>query len=147
MCWTCKLKDLKPLRADKDIEVYKIVKHANEKFCVALYKKYCYEARFVVNKTIDIEIKGNYASICTGFHSYKSVTFIPDSVSIQGDNILWKTFYTGNYNVSATRQNVLVDNNLYLATFKIPEGSVYFENDQGEIVSNSIFYTGKYLKL
>lgn len=43
MCWTCKLEDLKPLKADKDIEVYKIVKHANEEFCVALYKKYCYE--------------------------------------------------------------------------------------------------------
>ena len=146
MCWTCKTEDLKPLKADKDTEVYKIVKHANEEFCVALYKKYCYEARFVGNEHIDIEVKGWYINIRTGFHSYKSVTFISDSVFTHS-NMLWKSFYIGNYNIFDAQQHIPVDNDLYLATFKIPKDSIYFENNLGEIVSNSIFYTGKYLKL
>ena len=40
-----------------------------------------------------------------------------------------------------------VDNSLYLATFVMPAGSVYFINEDGVIVSNKIRYTGKYLKL
>lgn len=40
-----------------------------------------------------------------------------------------------------------VDNSLYLATFIIPSGFVYFTNEEGEIVSNKIRYTGKYIKL
>lgn len=36
---------------------------------------------------------------------------------------------------------------LYLATFVIPAGSVYFINEDGVIVSNKTRYTGKYIKL
>lgn len=39
-------------------------------------------------------------------------------------------------------------NNIYsIATFIIPKGSKYYENDVGEIVSSSIIYTGKYVKI
>lgn len=151
MCWTCNLKDFKPLVADEDIEVYKIVKHANEEFCVAVYQKYCYETKLVVDKHISVEIQSSYVNIRTGLHSYKSVTFIPDSIYIRKYgklNVRWKSFYSGNNNCHSEPTNTTpVDNDLYLATFKIPKDTVYFENKQGEIVSRSIYYTGKYLKL
>ena len=39
-------------------------------------------------------------------------------------------------------------NNVYsIATFIIPKGSEYYENRAGEIVSSSIIYTGKYVKI
>ena len=42
---------------------------------------------------------------------------------------------------------LLLRNYCYIATFIIPKGSNYFENDRGEIVSSNIIYTGKYVKL
>lgn len=53
-----------------------------------------------------------------------------------------KTIQCGNRN-----RVFKVNNSLYLATFIIPVGSVYFTNEEGEIVSNKILYTGKYIKL
>ena len=38
-------------------------------------------------------------------------------------------------------------NDSYLATFIIPKDAVYTINSCGEIVSNQIIYTGRYLKL
>lgn len=38
-------------------------------------------------------------------------------------------------------------NPYYAATFVIPKGSQYAVNWKGEIISNQIVYTGKYLKL
>lgn len=35
----------------------------------------------------------------------------------------------------------------YVSSDKIPSGYVYFTNEEGEIVSNKIRYTGKYIKL
>ena len=42
---------------------------------------------------------------------------------------------------------IRIDNPYYIATFVIPKGSQYAVNWKGEIVSNQIMYTGKYLKL
>lgn len=42
---------------------------------------------------------------------------------------------------------IRVNNILYVATFIIPKGSQYAINWKGEIVSDQIIYTGKYLKL
>ena len=38
-------------------------------------------------------------------------------------------------------------NDDYIATFIIPKGATYIINTKGEIVSNQIIYTGRYLKL
>ena len=42
---------------------------------------------------------------------------------------------------------IRINNHYYVATFVIPKGSQYAVNWKGEIVSNQIIYTGKYLKL
>ena len=42
---------------------------------------------------------------------------------------------------------ILFENDGYIATFIIPKGATYIINTKGEIVSNKIMYTGRYLKL
>lgn len=39
------------------------------------------------------------------------------------------------------------ENEAYIATFIIPKGATYIINAQGEVVSDKIMYTGKYIKL
>ena len=39
------------------------------------------------------------------------------------------------------------ENDGYIATFIIPKGAMYIINTKGEIVSDKIIYTGRYLKL
>ena len=39
------------------------------------------------------------------------------------------------------------ENDGYIATFIIPKGATYIINTKGEIVSDKIIYTGRYLKL
>ena len=77
-----------------------------------------------------------------GYHSYSSVNFVCDSIveGILGGYV--KTIQCGN-----RKGTFRVDNPLYLATFIIPSGSVYFINEEDVIVSNMIKYTGKYIKL
>ena len=45
------------------------------------------------------------------------------------------------------RMFIPFENDSYIATFIIPKGAVYTINSCGEIVSNKIMYTGRYLKL
>ena len=91
---------------------------------------------------VTIEPRSIFAKIIEGYYSYSSVNFVCDSIipDIFGGCV--KTIHCGN------RDRIFrVDNSLYLATFIIPSGSVYFTNEEGEIVSNKIRYTGKYIKL
>lgn len=141
MCWRIKVRNLQPHIADKDIEVYKVVKLANDKFCVACYQNYCYEVGADVCREVEILIRGHYAFVTVGLHSYKSFTFVPNSIY----NGSWKDFYTSEHPNS--KHQLLLNNDRYLATFIISRGTTYFENELGEIVSNHILYTGKYLKL
>ena len=89
-----------------------------------------------------IEPSSIFVKIAEGYHSYSSVNFVCDSIveGILGGYV--KTIQCGN-----RKGTFRVDNPLYLATFIIPSGSVYFTNEEGVIVSNKIRYTGKYLKL
>ena len=70
------------------------------------------------------------------------MNFVCDSVMLSIDGMLYKSIQCGN-RIEMFR----VNNSLYLATFVIPAGSVYFINEDGVIVSNKIRYTGKYIKL
>lgn len=45
------------------------------------------------------------------------------------------------------RMFIPFENDSYIATFIIPKGAAYTINSCGEIVSNKIMYTGRYLKL
>lgn len=145
MCWTCNINKLKAQIAKEDINVYKVVKKATKKSCISIFMDYTYYSKDIqpsLTLGVMIEPRSIFAKIIEGYHSYSSVNFVFDSVvkGILGDYV--KTIQCGN------RKKIFrVDNSLYLATFIIPSGSIYFTNEEGVIVSNKIRYTGKYIKL
>lgn len=145
MCWNCYIENLKAQTAKEDINVYKLVKKATKESCVSSFRDYTYYLNITPPLlTLDVMIKPCtiFAKITEGYHSYSSVNFVCDSIrkGVFGGYV--KTIQYGN-----CKEKFIVDNYLYLATFVIPKGSVYFTNEAGEIVSNIIRYTGKYLKL
>ena len=145
MCWTCNINKLKAQIAKEDINVYKIVRKADKESCVSLFIGYTYYKNSIhPSRILEVRVGSSYsfAEIKEGYHSYSSVNFVCDSIvpSIFGGCV--KTIQCGN-----SDRIFRVDNSLYLATFIIPSGYVYFTNEEGEIVSNKIRYTGKYIKL
>lgn len=144
MCWigknACKI-------ARRDIVVYKIGDIYKNIF-TSLYQNYVYEIgkinkdvvlvpdmRYNVNGVSRIE--DPLCAIYRGYHSYTSI-----SMPYSGLSLYSRTIYLGK-----RPHSMWLRNYYYLATFIIPEGSNYFENDMGEIVSSNIIYTGKYVKL
>ena len=145
MCWVCNIENLKAQKAEKDIEVYKVVKKATKKSCISPFMEYTYYPKDVppsLTLGVLIEPHSNFAKIAEGYHSYSSVNFVCDSEILSIDGRLYKAIQCGNH-----KEMIAVANYLYLATFIIPAGSTYFINEDGTIVSNMIKYTGKYLKL
>ena len=145
MCWNCYIENLKAQIAKEDINVYKIVKKATKESCVSPFMDYTYYSNHtlpLLTLGVAIEPWSIFATITEGYHSYSSVNFVCDSIRkvIFGGYV--KTIQYGN-----RKEKFIVDNYLYLATFIVPKGSVYFINANGAIVSNIIRYTGKYLKL
>lgn len=74
-----------------------------------------------------------------GYHSYKWI-------AIDNTNPHNKYLYLGNYE-NFLKENLSLYEHCCIATFIIPKGAKYFENEDGHIVSSSIIYTGKYLRL
>lgn len=145
MCWSCYINKLKAQEAEKDINVYKVVKKATRKYCVSPFMDYTYYLKDIQpSTTLEVTIKPRSyrAKIEEGYYSYPSVNFVCDSVILSIDGLLYKSIQCGN-----CIEMFRVDNSLYLATFVIPAGSVYFINEDGVIISNRIRYTGKYIKL
>ena len=145
MCWTCNINKLEAQIAKEDINVYKIVKKATKESCISQFRDYTYYLNITPPLlTLGVMIKpcAIFAKITEGYHSYSSVNFVCDSIRKGNFGSYVKTIQLGN-----RKEKFIVDNYLYLATFIIPKGSVYFINEDGEIVSNIIRYTGKYLKL
>ena len=145
MCWVCDIENLKVQKAKENINVYKVVKKATKKSCVSPFIDYTYYSKDIppsLTLGVMIEPRSIFAKITEGYHSYSSVNFVCDSIveGILGGYV--KTIQCGN-----REERFRVDNSLYLATFIIPSGSVYFTNEEGVIVSNKICYTGKYIKL
>ena len=144
MCWVCDIENLKAQIAEENINVYKVVKKATKKYCVSPFMGYTYlkDIQPPLTLRVVIEPHSSFAKIEEGYYSYSSVSFICDSVMLSIDGKLYKAMQCGN-----RKELFGVDNSLYLATFVIPAGSVYFINEDGVIVSNKIRYTGKYIKL
>ncbi len=145
MCWICNINKLKAQLAIEDINVYKIVKKATKKSCVSPFMDYTYYSKDIqlsLTLGVTIEPRSILAKITEGYYGYSSVNFVCDSIveGICGGYV--KTIQCGN-----RKEIFRVDNSLYLVTFIIPVGSVYFTNEEGIIVSNKIRYTGKYIKL
>ena len=151
MCWIENTKSFDLQIADRDIEVYKIVSDASKQSCKSLIQGFMYEANIgYVMDAMELEESGlsdtfcnaNLIYITKAYHSYTKIRFTlkePYSLCSMPE---YKGIIAGNLLMP-----IRIDNPYYLATFVIPKGSQYAVNYSGEIISNQIIYTGKYLKL
>ena len=147
MCWIEIKDNINVQIADKDFKVYKIVLDANKQSCTSIVKGFVYTANTLYAiPTIESKIIDPYCGkikIEKAYHSYTGIHFICGaSYCILGGATKCKDLLFGNKVVCIPFENVA-----YIATFIIPKGSTYIINIKGEIVSDKIIYTGRYLKL
>ena len=147
MCWAERLENTNIQIADKDIEVYKIVTYANKQSCVSVVKNFNYTANVLYKiptfKYDEIARKYGVLKIEKAYHSYTRVQFVYNSTFRVVKGVYrYKSIILGN-----RRMLMSFENDGYIATFIIPKGATYIINTKGEIVSNKIIYTGRYLKL
>ena len=147
MCWIEVLKNVKYQVADKDIEVYKMVLDANKQSCKSIVKGFVYTVNTLYSiPTIESKVIDPYCGkikIEKAYHSYTEIHFICNSsYYIHCGATLCKDMLFGN-----RAECIPFENDGYIATFIIPKGSKYIINTKGEIVSDKIIYTGRYLKL
>jgi hypothetical protein len=139
MCWVGKC-DIKI--AKRDFYVYKLGRVSDKGF-KSLYQNFIYEPK-EINKKIKLEpckiyelMKEQYGTIYEGYHSYKDIAMPYSDL-----RPYYRTIYLGKF-----AEDIRLNNIYSIATFIIPKGSEYYENKAGEIVSSSIIYTGKYVKI
>lgn len=147
MCWIDIQDNINMQIADKDIEVYKIVFETDKQSCKSCVQGFMYEAN-IIYKMPYIQMKyerivygtPNVIRVEKAYHSYTKIQYTLKSVD--KENTIYKGIIAGKQLMS-----IKFDNPYYVATFIIPKGSQYAVNWSGEIISNQIIYTGKYLKL
>ena len=114
----------------------------------SLYQNYAYYPK-ELNKVVTLvpiiyttEVSKLHPSetgmIYKGYHSYKSISLPFNELGTSFRNILVGTII---------KERISICNSYYIATFIIPKGSEYYESIAGELVSSSIIYTGKYVKI
>lgn len=145
MCWT-EIKDNVNVQiADKDLKVYKVVSNANKQSCKSIIMGFDYTVNTPYYiPTIRYEVFGfkyKVVNIKKAYHSFTGIRFICDS-SFYNRAIRSKGMLVGKRRIS-----VPFENDSYIATFIIPKGATYIINAQGAVVSDTIIYTGKYIKL
>ena len=129
MCFW-KSKQSKVLIAKRDIKVYKIGVYADE----GIFKPFFYqEFEYSVNQIVFTEVKFT-DTINWGFHSYINCELVSfyNNVNLYscGKLIHWVSLQT-----------------VYLGEFIIPNGATYCLNSNGEVVSDSLMYTGNHIKI
>lgn len=147
MCWAERLENVNIQIADKDIEVYKVVYKADKKSCKSCIRGFMYEANtlYKIPTLEHDEIARRYKvlKIEKAYHSYTGMQFVCNSTFRVVKGVYrYKSIILGNI-----RMFISFENDGYIATFIIPKGATYIINTKGEIVSNKIIYTGRYLKL
>lgn len=151
MCWIERQENVHIKIADKDIEVYKIVSDASKQFCKSLIQGFTYKAniRYEMD-AMKLEESSFGSSFCPtdliyigkAYHSYTKISFTLKKPYPPCSTPEYKGIITGNLLMP-----IRINNPYYVATFVIPKGSQYAVNEQGEIISNQIMYTGNHLKL
>ena len=151
MCWIENIGNLDLQTADKDIEVYKIVSDASKQSCKSIIQGFIYKAS-IRYETDAMELEESSLGsafhttdlicITKAYHSYTKIRFTLKKPYEPYSDFVYKGIIAGNLLMP-----IRIDNPYYVATFVIPKGSQYAVNWKGEIVSNQIIYTGKYLKL
>ena len=127
--------------AEKDFYVYKIGRVVWNGIFVSCIKNFVYHPKCsnkIIPLTVHIPCRGTCV-IQEGYHSYKWIAF--DDI-----NSYERCLYLGNYNLSL-KENLSLYKHCCIATFVVPKGAKYYENEFGGIVSSEIIYTGKYIKL
>ena len=143
MCWVGKC-DVKI--AKRDFYVYKLG-YVSDKGFNSLYQDFIYIPG-VLNETVKMRplisnysiyllLKEQYGIIYEGYHSYRDIAMPYSDLGLHS-----RTIYLGKI-----AENIRLNNIYSIATFIIPKGSEYYENNNGEIVSSNIIYTGKYVKI
>lgn len=147
MCWIELQENVNIQITDKDIEVYKIVFEADKQSCKSCIKGFMYEANTIykmpyIQMIYERIVYGtpNVIRVEKAYHSYTKLQYTLKK--IDKDSTIYKGIIVGRHLTS-----IKIDNPYYVATFIIPKGSQYAVNWSGEIISNQIIYTGKYLKL
>lgn len=133
MCYKAFTKKAKTKQvAEKDIKVYKICVNTDH-IAISYFQKYIYvplEITHEINIIFVEEFGLNY--VVNGYHSYKSCKWSShlskhkELIAVIEDT--YKTYYPKSHVV--------------IAEFIIPKGTIYYENTNGEIVSNQIMFTG-----
>ena len=129
MCFI-QTKESKLLIAKRDIKVYKIGKYVNPTEFISLYKNFVYCTCSVEQRDVDFS---KYA-ISKGLHSFINL------------NILYLDWCVKiNTTFHSTHEILLHGDLLAIGEFIIPKDSKYILNNMGEVVSNSLMYTGRCL--
>lgn len=133
MCYRAFTKKAKTKQiAEKDIKVYKICINTDH-MVVSYFQQYLYiplEITPEISITFLEELGFNY--IINGYHSYKSCKWYPR---------LSKYRYLAAV-IEDTYKTYDAKHPVVIAEFIIPKGTIYYENTNGEIVSNQIMFTG-----
>ena len=151
MCWIENTRSFDLQIANRDIEVYKIVSDASKLSCKSLIQGFIYEANIgYAMDAMELEESGlsdtfcnaNLIYITKAYHSYTKIRLTLKKPCSPYPKNGYKGIIAGNLLMP-----IRINNPYYVATFVIPKGSQYAVNWKGEIVSNQIIYTGRYLKL
>ena len=147
MCWIEAKNNINVQIADRDFKVYKIVLDASKQSCKSIIKGFNYTVDTLYNiSTIESKVIGPYCEkikIERAYHSYTEIGFICNSTYYIHNGIdKCKDMFFGKRGIC-----ILFENDWYIATFIIPKGATYIINTQGEVVSDKIIYTGRYIKL
>ena len=131
MCFY-KTKESKVLVAKRDIKVYKIGVYANESIFKPFFRSYF---EYFTNQIVFEKVKFTNM-IAQGLHSFLMCELVPFALNV---------------NLYSCRNLIcnigLITYTVYLGEFIIPKGSTYCLNSNGEVVSDSLMYTGNHIKI
>jgi hypothetical protein len=140
MCWIGDDTAIKKI-AERDFYVYKIGRVIWNSIFISDVRGYQYVPK-VLNRIVPLiaysPCIGVYR-IDGGYHSYKWIA-LDDTYPNE------RCLCLGNY-TSDLREYIEAYKFCCIATFIVPKGAEYFENEYGHIVSSEIIYTGKYLRI
>ena len=133
MCWSSKT--LEKRIATKDIKTFKIGFIKNDRL-YSYYKYFLYDFNRLYETTIHSELLGEFYMINQGFHSYnpKKCSYF---CNITYRHIDVQSKITGEL-IDRYYDNLIFIYDIIVFKCIIPKGTVYYENEHGEIVSEAI---------
>lgn len=129
MCFI-QTKESKLLVAKRDIKVYKIGKYVDTTEFISLYKNFVYRTCLLEQRDVDF----SKYSISQGLHSFINLNIIYSDWCVKISTVF-----------NSIHEIVLHGDLLAIGEFIIPKNSKYILNNMGEVVSNSLMYTGRCL--